>query len=374
MKKELYTEHGGISMTSAQYLSNLGQEKAKEYREKFKSPVLYDTSVCLIGTKEDSPMSLGLNDNDLKELEEVIGKITAMDSFTAYVREAIKDKDSTLQELDYMSLDDYLKCTGREPLKDLPNFSEWLVETGRELAEVTLECPQRPAEEEKDIKVLLKKLPLKEYQEYLELDTKAAVLGKMCHSDHAPLVVARQSYLEILTTPKIMEGSGRDACIYTRTPSVTKENLEGVFERLQAAYREAEKELNKIRFQLREAETLRAKTEMAEHMKALDAWKEETETVNDINSGLRTEYQEFQKEYRCNKSLLVAQFEEWKISERSRISKLKIVFPESLQETYEYLECLGKEKQDRSEKRREGKECRIGGGSLWKTEQIKKKK
>lgn len=333
-------------MTSAQYLSNLSQEKANEVREKFKNPAFYDVKVGLIGDQEKSVMSKGLTDSDLENLKTQIVLISKMDSFTAYVREAMKDKEVTLQEIVDMSLEDWIKFTSHEEFPKFLSYEEWLEESGLEEPEVTIERPTEPSPEITGIKKLIRKLPLKEYQEYLDLDTKAAVLGKLCHSDKAPLVIARRDYLEILSKPLRKEGNGRDTCIYESIPSVTGEALESVFEGLQADYREAEKKLNKIRFDLREEETQRFRRDSADFKKAFEEYSKQAEEVEAEKQDLRKKYSAYRKEVGRKQTTMKAEFEEWKVAEHSRVSKLKIIIPEALQETYEYLENLGKTKKE----------------------------
>jgi Skp family chaperone for outer membrane proteins len=203
-----------------------------------------------------------------------------------------------------------------------------------------------PAPEITELDILVKKLPLDEYQKYLKLDAKAAVLGKFCHSDNAPLVVARRDYLVKLSKPLEKEGTGRDTCVYQFEPSVPKEALEETFEGLQKAYREASKELNKIRFELREKEAQRFQSENAEYQKALADYNRISKEVDDWNSELRKKYLEYRREINRKTQEILAEFEDWRSNERNRVSKLKIIIPKDLQETYEYLESLGKQNKD----------------------------
>jgi hypothetical protein len=347
MKKELYTEKGGLSMTSAQYLSNLGQEKANEYKEKLKEPRFYNTGIKLVGDQGYTQMSLGMAQSELKSIPELLEFIAKMDSFTAYVREAMKDKDLTLNGLRRMSVSEWIQCSGRDPLPEDPGEYQFYEDNGLVQKSMDdIKKPEMPAPEITELDVLVKKLPLDEYQKYLKLDAKAAVLGKFCHSDKAPLVVARRDYLVKLSKPLEKEGSGRDTCVYQFEPSVPKEVLEETFEGLQKAYREASKELNKIRFELREKEAQRFQSENAEYQKALADYNRISKEVDDWNSELRKKYLEYRKEINRKTQEILAEFEDWRSNERNRVSKLKIIIPKDLQETYEYLESLGKQNKD----------------------------
>lgn len=344
MKKELYTKKGGISMTSAQYLSNLGQEKANEFKEKLKEPQFYNTNIKLIGDQGFTPMSLGMNQEELKNIPEALRFIAKMDAFTAYVREAMKDKDLTLNGLRRMSISEWIRCSGHDPMPEDVGEQQFYEDNGLEQKSMAdVDKPKMPESEITELEVLVKKLPLDQYQKYLELDAKAAVLGKFCHSDHAPLVIARRDYLTKQSKPLEKEGTGRDTCVYQFEPSVSKEALEDTFEGLQKAYREASKELNKIRFDLREKEAARFQTENAEYQKALADYNRQSREVDEWNAELRKKYLEYRREINRKVQEVQAEFEDWRSSERNRVSELKIVIPEALQETYEYLENLGEQ-------------------------------
>jgi len=332
-------------MTSAQYLSNLGQEKANEYKEKLKEPRFYDTNIKLVGDSSYTQMSMGMTQDELRNIPEVLGFIAKMDSFTAYVREAMKDKETTLNDIRRMSIDTWIQYSGHDPLPEDVGELQFYEDNGLEQKSMDdIKKQEMPSSEITELGVLVKKLPLEQYQKYLDLDSKAAVLGKFCHSDRAPLVLSRRDYLVKLSNPLEKDGSGRDTCVYRHEPSVPKEALEEVFEGLQMAYREAEKELNKIRFELREKEAARFQTENAEYQKALADYNRQSKEVDDWNSELRKKYIEYRKEINRKIQEVRAEFEDWRSSERNRVSKLKIIIPEALQETYEYLENLGKQK------------------------------
>lgn len=347
MKKEFYTEHGGISSTSAQYLSNLGQEKAKEYKEKLKDPRFYDTKVKLIGDQSFTTMSLGMTQEELLDIPRILEFIARMDSFTAYIREAIKDKNATLSEIRSMSLDEWIRYSGHDPLPEDIGELNFYEANGLEKKSMDdIEKPL-PPDSESDLSTLVKKLPIDQYQKYLDLESRAAVLGKFCHSDNAPFVVARRDFIVKLSKPLEKDGTGRDTCVYRSEPSVTKESLEEVFENLQKSYREAEKELNKVRYDLREKEAARFQTENAEYQKALAEYNRQSKEVDDWNNGIYRKYLEYRKEIARVTKEVRAEFADWGSMERSRVSKLKIIIPPALQETYEYLEGLGEKQKNK---------------------------
>lgn len=347
MKKEFYTEKGGLSQTSAQHNSNLAQEKAAEFKRRLEDPRFYNTNIKLIGDEGFTQMAVGMSPDDLRNISKDCEFIARMNAFTAYVREAIKDKDATLKSIRQMDVSEWIRCSGHEPMPEDVGEQQFYKDNGLEQKSVSdLEKPEMPASEETEVDVLVKRLPLDQYQRYLELNSKAAVLGQFCHSDHAPMVIARQNYLTKLVNPLAKEGEGRDTCIYQYKPSVTKEELEEIFEALQKAYREVSKEINKIRFDLREKEATRFQTEMSEYRKALEEYNRQSKEIDMWNDELRKKYITYRKEVNRRRQEIQAEFEDWRSSELNRVSKLKIIIPAALQETYEYLESLGKQNKD----------------------------
>jgi len=335
-------------MTSAQYLSNLGQEKANEYKEKLKEPRFYNTNIKLVGDSDYTLMSLGMGQEDLESIPRILEFISWMDAFTAYVREAMKDKDATLNGLRRMTIEEWVRCSGRDPLPDYVDEQQFYKDNGLEQKSMAdIRKPEMPDSEVTELEVLVKRLPLDQYQEYLALDARAAVLGKFCHSDRAPFVLARRDFLSKQSNPLEKDGSGRDTCVYQYKASVPKEVLEETFEELQKAYREAEKKLNKIRFDLREKEATRFQAENAEYKKALADYNRQSKEVDDWNSELRKKYIEYRKEVNRKIQEIQAEFVDWRSAERSRVSELKIIIPKALQETYEYLEGLGNKQKNK---------------------------
>lgn len=332
-------------MTSAKYLSNLGQEKAKALREKLKDPEFINVGIQRIGDTSPTPMSLGMTSEALKEIPEVLKEIAQMDAFSAYIMEVIKDKDNSISEIVKTSIEDWSTQFGKnypEPL----GYLEWLKAESIEEPQYTVFRPVSPEPEETDIRVLIGRKSIEEYQKYWELNSLCAVLGKYCHDSEAPLVEARADYLKKLTKPLEKEGEGQGIVVYSYNPSVLKEDLEGVFEALQREYRETEAKLNKIRFDLKEEEAQRVLVETGKYQEALQEYQAATKEVDDERRELRERWALYRKGILEEQKRLTSEFQAWKISERNRVSKLKIVIPPGLTSTYQYLESLGKVDKD----------------------------
>lgn len=341
--KEFFVEHGGLSSTSAKHLSNLAQEKTKEFREKLRNPVLYDTYIQSIcgSSVEPIQMSVGIGSEELERFPEYLAEISKMSSFTAYIMEAIKNKAAALEEVKSITYSRWMKEVKGQPEPEIISYQDWLEKNNLTEPEVTIKPLPIPVEET-DTKVLIYRKPMSLMIEYFRLDTEASVLGKFCHQEDAPFNVSRQDYLDKLNNPVTKDGSGRDTCVLSYKPSVTKEELEKSFEGLQSRYREVESRLNKIKFDLLSEESARVASAAKEHALSVSQWTAERVRVEEEEKQLAKQYRAYAESVSDEIKNGKAELEEWRVSERERISKLKIALPESLQDTWKYLESLGK--------------------------------
>lgn len=118
-----------------------------------------------------------------------------------------------------------------------------------------------------------------------------------------------------MVKPYSTDGNGKDTLIYAHTPSVNPQKVEDVFFELQKWHRQNERELNRMKFAIKK--------------------QAEKKTLEDIQQFKQALEQEKQRHMQ-----LFSQYKEWQLEERERISSLKIVVPEALQDTYERLNKL----------------------------------
>jgi hypothetical protein len=91
-----------------------------------------------------------------------------------------------------------------------------------------------------------------------------------------------------------------------------------------------------------ERQKLRDIRRRKQYDKKLSEYAKETKEINVFNKNLRSEWSDYYKSVSDEIHKINEECYSWKVSEKSRVSKLKIVIPKSLQETFEYLEGLGK--------------------------------
>lgn len=285
----IYLGEKGITSTNANYLANLAKECSKNAEAKLKNISFTDKSVELInGSKKNLLRGL----TSAEGIEELIVHIANMNSFCAWMREAIKAREDALAKINGLSCREYCDIKG-------------------------IEWPEKPEYPDAvQASVILNEMNIKEKNNYLRLEAFASTFGKYIHPDGS-VSKAREDALHRTRVPHEVDGDGRDMVIYSYSPSTPIEDVEKTFMELQNKYREYEKQLNAIKFKINEERNKRNTINLQKYKEEYDTY---SQIVNKINADMALY---------INKG-------------REEISNMKIVIPEKLQDTYEYLDSLGK--------------------------------
>lgn len=266
----------GITMTSANHLCNLAKERIEALSAEWQNVHFVDITMSTTNIKAQSAVGR----TDIKGIEAALIEISKLRAFIAYMREAIKEKNELYKKSEAIKKASY----------------DWPNEPIRYL-DVTFD-------------EVFKTLSIKEQNEYWTIEAECITYGKMIHPD-MPFAAARKELLESLAKPAIIEGS----YVYSRKPTISVSKVEDAFFALQNKHRAAEARLNAIKHSIH-------KQVEAQNLERDLKFQADTE-----------EYYE-----RYNK--INAEFKTWKQVERQRIEALKIIIPNALQETYEYLSKL----------------------------------
>lgn len=277
------TDGKGLTSTSANFLANKGKEIIKEYQKQLEELSFVSESVELI-SGERKLLKQGVR--DLSFIKELLDKIAQINCFCAWVREAIKAKDSLLAANKALSIIDYAESID----KTVP---------------VEPERPELITEED-----VINDFDIKERNHYLSLEAMAATYGKYIHPGGA-ISNAREIYLQKKSSPSVIMGSGRDAIIYTY--ELTALNVDSTFLKLQEDYRTFEKELNYLKYQIKEK-------------------------VNSHNLKIQEEYKVKYNEYSSAISELYNEKQQFVLEENERLVNLKIVIPNELEATFKMIE------------------------------------
>lgn len=285
----MYFGEKGITSTSANYLANLAKECIKEAEVKLNNISFLNKSVELIN---ENKKTLRIGTTEIENIETLLTDIANMHSFCAWVREALKARDEALKKIEALTLAQFANITGIE----LPNPPKGV---------------QKICDED-----ILNEMNTKERNNYLRLEAFAATFGKYIHPD-GYISLAREELLYRKEVPNEVDGNGRDMVIYSYLPSISTETIEELFLKLQNNYREYERQLNAIKFKIKEDVNMR-------NIRNLKKYEEENNN-----------YFQIVEKITSDKSLYITQ-------KREEIANMKIVIPEKLQGIYEYLNSLGK--------------------------------
>ena len=129
----VYFANEGMTSTTANFYANIAKELQNAATERLNSVKFFKTSVAVIGSREKQLMeagneSLDFIPNDLKTLAE-------MNAFCAWVREAIKEKESQMTTVNRGSIETWAKAMGIE-LPVMPVSKEAPLAFGREAPRV----------------------------------------------------------------------------------------------------------------------------------------------------------------------------------------------------------------------------------------------
>lgn len=287
MNDPVFLGEQGITSTSANYLANLAQELIVKDREYLDSATFYSSTIDIVGTESNpKPRTVGKNDVFVEEIPNILNRIAKMNAFCSWMREAIKAKEALLDSVESTSMG-----TWGKPIPTIPTQKVYSLED------------------------VITSLDIKERYEYLYLEAYASTYGKSIHPGGS-FSKARKDAHRRSVNPIETEGMGANTVIYTYSLSADLDLVDSVFESTQNTQRQYEARLNAIKFKLQEQ-------------------------LSKMNLQAKEEYESALAEYNSAYNSMLADFQTWRISEKQRISKLKIRIPNELQETFEYLNSVG---------------------------------
>lgn len=282
-----------LTSTSANHIANLAKEYIQSVETRLNNICFFNAEIALIGSVGGAnTIQTGETSEVLNNLQSLLEGVAQAKSLIAWLREGIKAKESLMRGLQAISLEDWREENGLTS-PEAPN-------RGHVLTEIEYYAS----------------LPIKERNRYYQLETEAAVLGKYIHPD-GHLSDARKELKDKLQHPHKVDGRGRDALIYTYTPTVNIAEVDNVFFELQKKHREIQAQLNAMKYSCEQA-------------------------INDSTNKVNTEYMAASQKYQAELKDVLGAFKTWKDEKSQEYSKLKIVIPHSLMGIYNTINSLGK--------------------------------
>lgn len=285
-----FTENG-LTSTSANHVANLAKEYVQNIEKDLSNTSFINTSVSIIDSNNDVTISIGKDATFLELIENKLNKISAAKSLIAWLREALKAKEKLQQELNQLSLYDWIKTEKNETVPVYPERDDYMTEDDYYAS-----------------------LNIKDRNRYYMLETQAAVYGKYIHPSGA-FSKAREELSDKLNKPHEVKEDGRDTIIYNYNPSVEQSKVEDLFFKLQKDYRQVQAQLNGMKHECELA--------LSENRISIDnAYKEELEKYNQTINKYNVEYNL------------------WTKKKSQEYASLKIAIPDNLKSIYNEVNSL----------------------------------
>lgn len=286
MKKQFFGE-SGLTATSANYYCNLAKEAYEKLQTKLDSTSFLEEYITIIGARAETRVALASKEL-LEDAPNILNEIFNLKSLIAWLREAIKEKESLFKENRSYESEETIQFRLTRPVRE-----DYITEQD-----------------------VINSWTVKEQERYLSLETLCAVIGKYIHPN-GPLSRAKKELSHRINKPIITECSGRDTIVRRYAPICTEDDVNTLFFKLQQMHRNAQSELNGIKHKIEVTlrEDMQKKDEA--YKLALEAYNAKLAELLESDRLTRT-------------------------SRDKEIESLKIVIPNNLKETYDYLAGLGK--------------------------------
>lgn len=292
----VFFKDGFLTSTEAQNICNVANEVIARLAESINSVQFYNTSITSI-VSSDNEVCAGRGTTDIAWIQDAIIKIGKYNSLIAWLKEAIKNKEEAIGEISSMSLQEWSE------FKYYPNPMS----------------PSRKASVTKED--VIRNLEAIELNKYFTLQSKAAAIGKFIH-ETGSISRAKIMLNRVVAEPNKISGAGRDTVIYRYTPSVKVDDVDNMFLSLMSEHRNLNAQLNFIKAKAVEEANKQNIANEQEYQKARTAYSKEYNDWLDKTEDLQS------------------RFNQYIITEKEKISKLKINVPDSLMETYKSIKAL----------------------------------
>ena len=336
----------GITSASANYLCNLAKELKAKAEAELKNISLYDEAISLIGSATETPIKTGVR--SLCSVRGLLERISNLNGFIAYFREAIKAKEAWKSEIENDSF---------KP-EEVLDFTEWTEENHivvpNTLDKLTWELvynvkePEAPELDEILTKEkLMDGMSIGQALKFFTIQASAAVIGEFIHPDGA-FNKERQDYLKIISCPNRREGTGKDTCIFIAKPTVEAYEVEKLFTALQGLQREYQAQLNGMLAEIDNKISEDKREKLAQYKIASGNYQKEVGGINDryivykdaiMQETLRyhNRYSAYRQEVESRNYVGSKEFEKLRATRLDNLKKLKIIVPDNLKDLYNDL-------------------------------------
>ena len=291
-KNKIFFGTKGITSTSANHIANIAKEVMEESRALLENITFVNCNVGLISSDVSRLTEKGYDTDELGNIVLSINKVAECNALIAYLREAIKAKEEELDYIEGISTSKFLKIKGIEIVDPRSSHSlDFMTE---------------------DDAIAL--LSQQERIRHLILEATAAAIGNRIHPGKSFAEARRKLELKRKEPIKLV-GSGSDALVYTYSPSADVDEVNETFMQLQSAHRTANKQLNSLKFKVKQI-------------------------MDDHNLKAKREYAAQSEEYDRIIATYTKQAEAFIEEQKKELLELKIVIPSDFQKLFDELNSL----------------------------------
>lgn len=264
----------------------------EESRALLENITFVNCNVGLISSDVSRLTEKGYDTDELRNIVLSINRVAECNALIAYLREAIKAKEEELSYIEGITTAKFLKIKGIE-VADPRNLYNLDLMTEEDA--IALLSPQ-------------------ERIDYLILEATAAAIGNRIHPGKSFAEARRKLELKRKEPIKLV-GSGSDALVYTYSPSADVDEVNETFMQLQSAHRTANKQLNSLKFKVKQI-------------------------MDDHNLKAKREYAAQSEEYDRVIATYAKQAEAFIEEQKKELLELKIVIPSDFQKLFDDLNAL----------------------------------
>ena len=287
-KYKVFFAEKGITSTSANHVSNKGKELLKSEQAILDNINFVNTKMSLLYGGNCKTITNGMKpDDSFESMHKTIAKIANLNAMSAWIHEAIKAKTEILEYVQSLSIDKWAK-------------------------DQNIELPNAPGKEfpitESDV---IGTWDVAKRNKYYVYESYCSLVGKFIHPKGA-FYEAKTKMNNAIQNPNKVEGSGRDAIIYSYEPSMLVSDVNAEYDWLSTELRHKEAEFNKMKQEIIDAIT---EDKLAKAQKFDDAYTKYIDTMESIRN----------------------KFDMWKTKTVKEISALKIYLPQGPKQTYDEI-------------------------------------
>ena len=286
-KYKVFFAEKGITSTSANHVVNKGKELLKSEQAILDNINFINTNVSLLSGGESKIITKGKSVDSFESIHKTIAKIANLNAMSAWIHEAIKAKTEILEYVQSLSIDKWAK-------------------------DQNIELPNAPGKEfpitESDV---IGTWDVAKRNKYYVYESYCSLVGKFIHPKGA-FYEAKAQMNNALQNPSKVEGTGRDAIIYSYEPSMLVSDVNAEYDWLSTELRHKEAEFNKMKQEIIDVIT---EDKLAKAQKFDDAYAKYIDTMESIKN----------------------KFDMWKTKTVKEISALKIYLPQGPKQTYDEI-------------------------------------